>query len=387
MAAQLPAKVLSCSQLCFMLSALHPLKTCRILRTVANEELIWNRVFLMQTSINEKSDFCWWEFSFIFWKLIRMSRNDVFGEDGKPYIAVCMAAYNGMTYLLEQIESILLQVDVNIHLFISVDQSTDGTEKWLTEYSLAEPRITLLPFGERFGGAGPNFYRLLREMDLSKFNYLSFADQDDIWHPEKLYRAHFLMCSTNSAGYSSNFTAFWPSGRSRKINKSWPQRDYDFLFQSAGPGCTYVLRVELACAVQSLIRSADKRLLKVDYHDWLVYAFARAHKYTWIIDDWSSMKYRQHAHNQIGVNSGIRSFWHRAKKILSGYGFQQSLLIADLVQVSTLPVVQRGLRNGRSGYLWLAFRAKHCRRRPIDQMWFFVSCVLLALSGPTSDAV
>ncbi len=300
----------------------------------------------------------------------------------RPNFAVILAAYNGMAYIAQQIESILLQKNVDIQIFISVDQSTDGTEDRLLEWSLSEPRLTLLPFGLRFGGAGPNFYRLLREVDLSGFDYLSFADQDDLWNPEKLWRAHTLMTEKNATGYSSNFTAFWPAGQSRLVNKAWPQRTCDFLFESAGPGCTYVLHSSLAIPLQELVRVADKNLLRVDYHDWLTYAFARSHNFPWVIDSWSSMKYRQHAHNQIGVNAGWRSFWLRVRKILNSYGFEQSLLIADLVQASSLPLVQRGLRGGRLGYLWLALQARQCRRKRIDQLWFFISCVLIAVFKP-----
>lgn len=296
--------------------------------------------------------------------------------------SVFLAAYNGMLYIEEQIKSILLQKNVDLQIFVSVDQSTDGTESHLAEWALTEKRLTLLPFAQRFGGAGPNFYRLLRDVDLTGFNYLSFADQDDIWHPEKLWRAHCLMAEKGAPGYSSNFTAFWPSGESRLVNKAWSQRTWDFLFESAGPGCTYVLHSSLAIPLQKMIRGADKGLVRVDYHDWLTYAFARSHGFPWVIDRLSSMQYRQHAHNQIGVNAGWRSFWLRARKILIGYGFEQSLLIADLVQASSLPVVQRGLRGGRLGYLWLALRANQCRRKRIDRLWFFISCVLVALFKP-----
>jgi len=303
-------------------------------------------------------------------------------EDKRVCFAVCLAAYNGMAYIAEQIESILLQKNVEFQIFISVDQSTDGTEDRLAEWAVSEPRLTLLPFGPHFGGAGPNFYRLLRDVDLTGFDYLSFADQDDLWRPEKLWRAHSLMSELDAVGYSSNFTAFWPTGETRLVNKAWPQRSWDFLFESAGPGCTYVIHSSLALPLQQLVRNADKKVLRVDYHDWLTYAFARSHNLPWVIDSWSSMQYRQHAHNQIGVNAGWRSFWLRVRKILSGYGFEQSLLIADLVQASSLPVMQRGLRGGRLGYLWLAFRATQCRRKRMDQMWFFISCVLLALFKP-----
>ena len=97
-----------------------------------------------------------------------------------PRFVVCLAAYNGTAYIAEQIQSILDQKGVELDLFVSVDASTDGTENLLAEWAQSEPRLILLPFGEHFGGAGPNFYRLLRDIELAEFDYLSFADQDHL---------------------------------------------------------------------------------------------------------------------------------------------------------------------------------------------------------------
>jgi rhamnosyltransferase len=302
-----------------------------------------------------------------------------------PTFAIFLAAYNGMHYIEEQIRTILQQKYVHLQIYISVDQSTDGTEKFLTEWALSEPKLTLLPFGERFGGAGLNFYRLLREVNLSSFEYISFADQDDLWHPEKLWGAHRLMTEQCALGYSSNVTAFWPNGYTRKINKTQPARTFDYMFEAAGPGCTYVLHRKLALSIQQMVLRADENLLHVVYHDWLIYAYARANNFPWIIDKWSSMQYRQHENNQIGVNVGWRSYWLRVRKMLSGHGFEQSLLIANLVHATSLPVVKKGLLGGRLGYLWLALHANQCRRRHLDQLWFFILCVLFSMTKSKSQ--
>ena len=45
----------------------------------------------------------------------------------KPLIAVLLATYNGEKYLAEQINSIIYQKEVNIHLYISDDGSSDQT--------------------------------------------------------------------------------------------------------------------------------------------------------------------------------------------------------------------------------------------------------------------
>lgn len=295
-----------------------------------------------------------------------------------PRFAVCLAAYNGTAYIAEQVDSILHQINVHVQIFMSVDRSSDGTEDLLVSWAAREARLTLLPLGQRFGGAAPNFYRLLREVELAGFDYVSLADQDDVWDEGKLWRAHCVLHEQDAVGYSSNFTAFWPSGAEKLINKAQSQRRWDFMFESAGPGCTYVVRADLGAALQQLVREADASLLRVDYHDWLIYAYARFHNLTWVIDHWSSMQYRQHANNQVGVNAGWRPFWSRVSQILGGYGFDQARLIAGVLGATSMPIIQRGLLSGRLGYLWLALRAVDCRRKRLHQVFFFISCLLLA---------
>lgn len=302
-------------------------------------------------------------------------------EEKKLRIAVCLAAYNGMAYIAEQIESIFLQRNVDLQIFISVDQSTDGTEDCLSEWALSEPRLTLLPVGQRFGGAGPNFFRLLADVEFSDFDYVSLADQDDIWLPDKLLRAHQLLSTTSADAYSSNVMAFWPDGRKLLIEKSQLQVKWDFLFEAAGPGCTYVLRKDLACAIQSLIRHRWSEVRQVGLHDWFAYAFARANGYRWVIDDYAGMLYRQHANNQVGVNKGWRAWRHRARKVLGGWGLAQSALIADLVGLGDDAFVKRWSGGGRAGVFWLACHGGQCRRRGRDKLLFALSCLAMSLLG------
>ena len=302
--------------------------------------------------------------------------------NGAPKFVVLMAAYNGISHISSQVNSILNQKDVDLKLFISVDLSADKTYDFVCELASLNKRVFVLPYGQRFGGAGPNFYRLICDVDFSNFDYVSFADQDDIWHPYKLFRAHQVMLSSLAQGYSSNFTAFWPSGLRRYINKSYPQCRWDFMFESAGPGCTYVIEFKLAEALKQFVSHAGEGLIKVEFHDWLIYAYARFYGSRWIIDNWSSIEYRQHSNNQLGVNSGMRSFLLRVNKILNGYGISQSLLIANLIGANSINIVQRGLLNGRIGYLWLSLQSYDCRRKNIDRVMFFISCLLLAIIHP-----
>lgn len=298
-----------------------------------------------------------------------------------PSVAVCLAAFNGMRWLPEQLDSILAQTGVTVTVVLSVDQSRDGTEAWLNERASNDGRVVLLPYGEKFGGAARNFFRIIQDSDFSAFDYISFADQDDIWLPDKLQRAHELLSKTGADAYSSNVTAFWPDGRKTLIEKSQVQVRWDFLFEAAGPGCTYVMRKELACAIQALLKSRWADARQVGLHDWFVYAFARAHGCQWVIDSYAGMLYRQHEKNQVGVNMGWKALLHRTHKVLSGWGLAQSALIADLVGLSDDAFVRRWSGGGRTGLLWLACQAWQCRRRLRDKVFFALSCLALCIAG------
>jgi len=297
-----------------------------------------------------------------------------------PTVAVCLAAFNGTRWLTEQLNSILEQTGVFVTVFVSVDRSLDGTEEWINRRAAGDGRIVVLQRGEHFGGVARNFFRLLRDVDFSGFDYVSFADQDDIWLTNKLARAHDVLLSTRADAYSSNVVAFWSSGRRALIKKSQRQVRWDFLFEAAGPGCTYVMKKELTCVIQDVVRSRWDEVQEVGLHDWFAYAFARANGYKWVIDDVPGMLYRQHENNQVGVNAGWRAFVHRADKVLSGWGLAQSALIARLVGLNDDPFVVRWVNGSRLGLLFLALHAGQCRRRVRDKFIFALSCVALSVT-------
>ena len=304
-----------------------------------------------------------------------------------PRFAVCLAAYNGMQFIQQQVQSILGQTGVTVVVFVSVDQSSDATQEFMEAWAQTELRVRVLPGGQRFGGAAPNFFRLLRDVSFEGFDYVSYADQDDIWDADKLERAHTVLRTRNVDGYSSNVTAFWDDGRTLLVRKDQAQQRWDHYFEAAGPGCTYVLTQRLALALQARVLAVPHLLKAIHYHDWLTYAFARANQFGWVIDSRSGMQYRQHAQNQIGVNAGWRSFWSRALKISSGYGFAQARLIALVTEAESPCFVKQGLLRGRYGLWWLALQARHCRRKPTEQLLFFFSCLLSACLVAPIDRV
>lgn len=298
-----------------------------------------------------------------------------------PAVAVCLAAFNGERWLPEQLRSVLEQTGVSVTVFVSVDRSSDNTEAWFDQLASADSRVISLAHGEKFGGASRNFFRIMREIDFSEFDYISFADQDDIWFPDKLLRAHQVLSTTGADAYSSNVIAFWKDNRRVLVQKSQQQVQWDFLFEAAGPGCTYVLRRELGAAIQKVLQEHWSQAQNVGHHDWFFYAFARANGYCWVIDEGAKMLYRQHDSNEVGINSGIKAFAVRTRKVLNGWGFRQSALIAVLVGLGDDPFVTKWSRDGRMGMFKLSLHFWQCRRNVRDKFLFALSCLAVGIKG------
>ena len=287
-------------------------------------------------------------------------------------VAVLMATYNGMNWLEEQVSSILNQSGVDVHLFVSDDSSVDCTYEFLNARADADSRIVILPKIDRLGSAGTNFYRLICDVDVSGFDYIAFADQDDIWSLDKLSRHIDLIQSSNAEAVSSNVLAFWPDGSQKLIDKSQPQQNYDFLFESAGPGCTFLMTPWLVNQVKQCLLS-NEVAKDVALHDWLAYAVCRSSGKKWVIDATPSIMYRQHAHNVLGANSGFRALFARVLKMKQGWYRAEVMNICQVCSsISTdkmFPFILDCLKNKRyfSTLRLLPF-VKNFRRDPFERL-------------------
>jgi rhamnosyltransferase len=249
-------------------------------------------------------------------------------------IAVLLAAYNGMQWIEEQIDSILNQRNTDVKIFISVDLSIDGTYEWCQALQKRNPRVVVLPYGERFGGAAKNFFRLIRDVDFSNFDFVSLADQDDIWLPNKLQHAISLIKLGGYDAVSSDVIAFWEDGREKMIKKSYPQKIYDYLFEAAGPGCTYVFKASAVINFQKFLWENRVYTNEVALHDWMIYAFFRTYKYNWYIDTLPLIKYRQHSSNVMGLNLGFKAFFKRIKLVKNKFYRKEVEKIKSLLKLN-----------------------------------------------------
>ncbi|MGL5487584.1 MAG: glycosyltransferase, partial [Shewanella sp.] len=250
---------------------------------------------------------------------------------------------------------------------VSVDLSDDDTFFICSDYARKYNNVKLLSYGDRFGGAGKNFYRLLKDVDLSNYDYISFSDQDDIWPENKLAKAVEILHQYDC--YSANVTAFWENGRDVLIDKAQPQREWDYLFEAAGPGCTYVFKREVAIEFKAWLLERYRKVGgDIALHDWLLYAFARSRGYSWFIDPEPMMYYRQHANNQVGTNNSFAAAIKRIKLIKGKWYRNQVIKIAEHLELQSTAVFRFGLDNGYIGNLYLLWHVGKLRRRWRDRL-------------------
>lgn len=292
-----------------------------------------------------------------------------------PAVSVLMATYNGRRWLPEQVDSILGQQGVDVRLVVSDDGSSDGSWEWLTELATREPRVRLLERVAPSGSARANFYRLLREAETGD-DLVALADQDDVWQPGKLAAQAALLAAGGLDAVSSDVTAVDDRGHRVLLRKSNPQRRFDYLFESAGPGSTFVLSPRLAALVRAQLSEPASQAAQVEAHDWLIYAICRAAGWVWAIQGIPWVDYRQHGGNELGANRGLGSALWRLRRITAGWHRRQALLVTRVaLRVCTDPARRAELERlcaaladrGVPGRVALLRSASQFRRHPRDR--------------------
>ncbi|KKL60746.1 hypothetical protein LCGC14_2202240 [marine sediment metagenome] len=288
-------------------------------------------------------------------------------------VAVLLATHNGIQWIEEQVHSILEQNNVDVRLIISDDGSTDGTYPFVKQLAKSDNRVTLLLDHSAVCGAGKNFYRLIRQADTFDADFVAFADQDDIWLSNKLQYQIDTLNNRAVDATSGNVVAFWDNAQLAFINKAQPFKPLDYLFESAGPGCSFCVTRALFDELHDFVQQhADEDL--PDLHDWLIYAYARATNHQWYYEQRPLLKYRQHQHNVVGVHKGfqasarrfitVRQRWYRNQVQLLSY----ILLSCCQEKMTSKSLMQRIGRLNFFDRLVLAFNVSKFRRERSHQL-------------------
>lgn len=275
-------------------------------------------------------------------------------------ILVLMSTYNGEKYLQQQIDSILAQQNVDVHLLIRDDGSTDQTIEILRRNAL-DNRIEWYT-GNNLGPA-QSFIDLI--MHAPEYDYYAFSDQDDYWLPEKLEQAikHF---SEKKPGlyYSRTILA----DKDLKKIEMPEHKEYrqslkmdSAVISSNCTGCT-------VCFNNCLMSYLKKyRPQYIAMHDSWVHKVCIALDGKIYYDTNSYIYYRQHENNAVGGKISVyrqlknklaaltKNKYQRSdevKELLMGYGDDMSKYNLELCQNISL------YRNSLKKQITLLFNRK-----------------------------
>jgi glycosyltransferase involved in cell wall biosynthesis len=262
-------------------------------------------------------------------------------------IAVVMATYNGSRFIEEQILSIQMQSHQNWVLYVRDDGSRDDTIQKVLAVAAQDQRVQLVQDGLGNLGAVGCFARLLEVVHAHDENYVFLADQDDVWHPEKLanmltgmniiekaylattpllVHCDLSVVNENLQPVADSFVAYsglCPDSAHLGV----------LLCQNQITGCACLINhalLVLACPLPANLRMHDW---------WLALLAAAAGKVAYIPQP--LVQYRQHSGNVVGAVSLLKRFiklmwqWQYYLNII-----RRSLIQAEMVEMR---ILARGL--------------------------------------------
>ena len=237
-------------------------------------------------------------------------------------LAILLSAYNGEQFIADQIDSLLQQTVQDFHIYISDDCSTDSTYEIIQSYCDRYPeKITATRNAHNSGGARHNAIRLMIER---RADYLMLCDQDDVWLPDKIALTLAKLKDMESAyGIDTPLmvhtdlevvdeqlqtiqTSFWAAMNSN----SRKNKLHNLIIQNIITGCTVMYNRALA----NLICEEPEFMIM---HDWWLGLVATTFGHIEPLYD-RTIKYRQHAHNDIGAKD-VRTLGYKFNRLLN-YG-------------------------------------------------------------------
>jgi glycosyltransferase involved in cell wall biosynthesis len=219
-------------------------------------------------------------------------------------ISIAMCTYNGGNYLSEQLESIASQTFLPFELVICDDGSTDTTREIIATFAINVSFPIRLFINPVRLGSTKNFEKAITSCS---GDIIVLADQDDVWHPEKLQRMRerFLLFPEIGMVFSDgdliNETSqaleysLWATVGFQRMKQRQAVRGQFFevlLHGNVVTGATM--------AFKSQYKESILPISPICVHDfWIALIIATLAKVEFISDP--LIKYRLHANNQIGV--------------------------------------------------------------------------------------
>lgn len=232
-------------------------------------------------------------------------------------IAILMGTYNGLMFLPAQLRSVQEQTYSQWRLWVSDDGSTDGTLDLLyaTQESWGTDRLRII-HGPASGFV-KNFLSLVCCKELSS-DYYAYADQDDVWLPDKLAMAVSVLTKIDPS-----VPALY-CGRTQLIDSIDKHIGYS-KYARVKPSFHNAVLQNIASGNTMVFNDAARRLLvqagsmiNIYAHDWWTYLAIMAVNGIVHYDPLPMVQYRQHSGNKIGANDSFAAMFKRVKRDLRG---------------------------------------------------------------------
>lgn len=184
----------------------------------------------------------------------------------KPLISVVLPVYNGESFLVEAIDSILAQSVTDFELIVMDDGSSDGSPEILRNYQQKDPRVRVFTH-ENQGLTNT----LNKALELAEGQWIARMDQDDIALPFRFERQLDYLAHSKADLVGSWVKRFGSSDqRTVRLPESEAAIKMEMLFGSPFAHPTVMMSAELARQLRYDI-SCDKA---EDYDLWVRAAIA-----------------------------------------------------------------------------------------------------------------
>lgn len=233
-----------------------------------------------------------------------------------PPVDILLATYNGARYLPTQLDSLLAQDYPSLRILARDDGSSDQTRVLLESYEeRTGGKFRVIEEGAPTGGPKGNFSILMRH---STAPYVAFADQDDMWLPDKVRKTMrkvqrverrvgadkpvlvFTNLTLADADLRPKGSTFWEDQIIHpEACRSLPR----LLRQNVVTGCTMI-------ANRSLVELGREMPELVHMHDWWLALLACAFGAIDYLDE-PTVLYRVHGANACG----LREVYHGLPKL------------------------------------------------------------------------
>lgn len=255
-------------------------------------------------------------------------------------ISIAMTTYNGAQFVAEQLKSIFEQTRQADEIIICDDGSKDNTveiiRNVIREYKT--DRVQLIINDQNLGYIA-NFYKAI---SLTHGDFIFLADQDDVWHCDKIEKTMPAMEKTGAAaictksrlidrdGQEIDNTTYLISVLLAKLNSELGQISFrDLVIENVAQGCTYCFTKEVK---QWYLRVNSRHLI----HDYQILFIASL-----VVDVYAYnqalIDYRIHGNNSAGLqknNKNLKVRWKRPKRKP-----ELVLFLEDLSRAMTVPYV------------------------------------------------